>query len=107
MNDMALATNMSVEEMNSMLNQMGVDVDVDVKEVKTKTKVPVYTTREEVKSEEGGLRVTETTSTITGYKEMDSVMQVASINSDAKVTYTGNGNVSTSTKATGGSTTKP
>lgn len=107
MNDMALATNMSVEEMNSMLNQMGVDVDVDVKEVKTKTKVPVYTTTEKIKSEENGLRVTETTSTITGYKEMDSVMQIASINSDAKVTYTGNGNVSTSTKATGGSTTKP
>jgi hypothetical protein len=98
---------MSVEEMNSLLNQMGVDADVTVTEVPTKTKVPVYRTEEEV-IEDGsnGPKVTETKTSVTRYEEMDGMIQVASINADSKVTYTGNGSVSTSSKTSGGGSTK-
>jgi hypothetical protein len=47
---MAIATNMSVEEMNSMLNSMGVKADVTTKDVPQKVKVPVYETTNEVVS---------------------------------------------------------
>lgn len=40
MNEMALATGMSVEEMNAMLSQMGVSANVNVTNVETKVKVP-------------------------------------------------------------------
>lgn len=43
LNKMALATNMSVDEMNSLLNQMGVQAKVDVKYVEQDTEVPTYT----------------------------------------------------------------
>jgi hypothetical protein len=46
MNDMALATNMSVEEMNSMLNQMGVSANVTTVEVEQQMQVPKYETIE-------------------------------------------------------------
>jgi hypothetical protein len=48
MNDMALATNMSVEEMNSMLNQMGVSANVTTVEVEQQMQVPKYETIEQV-----------------------------------------------------------
>lgn len=107
LNEMAIQTGMSVEEMNSLLNQMGVDADVTVTEVPTKTKVPVYRTEEEV-IEDGsnGPKVTETKTSVTRYEEMDGMIQVASINADSKVTYTGNGAVSTSSKTSGGGSTK-
>lgn len=109
LNEMAIQTGMSVEEMNSLLNQMGVDADVQVTEVPTKTKVPVYRTEEEVISDgSNGPKVTETKTSVTRYEEMDGMIQVASINSDAAVTYTGNGSVSSSSKTSGGgSTSKP
>lgn len=107
LNEMAIQTGMSVEEMNSLLNQMGVDADVTVTEVPTKTKVPVYRTEEEV-IEDGsnGPKVTETKTSVTRYEEMDGMIQVASINADSKVTYTGNGAVSASSKTSGGGSTK-
>lgn len=43
LNKMALVTNMSVDEMNSLLNQMGVQAKVDVKYVEQDTEVPTYT----------------------------------------------------------------
>ena len=43
LNEMAVATGMSVEEMRSMLNSMGVRANVEVDYVKQKTKVPTYT----------------------------------------------------------------
>lgn len=43
LNKMALATNMSVDKMNSLLNQMGVQAKVDVKYVEQDTEVPTYT----------------------------------------------------------------
>ena len=43
LNAMAMATGMSVEEMNAMLNQLGVQAKVDVVDVEQKMKVPTYT----------------------------------------------------------------
>lgn len=43
LNEMAVATGMSVEEMRSMLNSMGVRANVEVDYVQQKTKVPTYT----------------------------------------------------------------
>jgi hypothetical protein len=39
---MALATNMSVDEMNALLSEMGVSAKVDVVNVKTTMNVPKY-----------------------------------------------------------------
>lgn len=43
LNEMTVATGMSVEEMRSMLNSMGVRANVEVDYVKQRTKVPTYT----------------------------------------------------------------
>lgn len=43
LNEMAVATGMSVEEMRSMLNSMGVRANVEVDYIKQRTKVPTYT----------------------------------------------------------------
>jgi hypothetical protein len=101
---------MSVEEMNSLLNQMGVSADVTVTDVKTMTRVPVYRTEEKVIPDESGqgLKITETKTSVDRYEDMVGTIQVASINTDANVTYTGNGAVSASSKTSGGgSTSKP
>jgi hypothetical protein len=76
LNEMAIQTGMSVDEMNSLLNQMGVDADVTVTEVPTMTKVPVYRTEEKVVDDgsSSGLKVTETKTTVSGYDEMEGVM---------------------------------
>lgn len=58
LNDMALATGMSVEEMNSTLNQVGVQAHVDVIDVPQKMQVPSY---EEVSEEIGEKTFTYTT----------------------------------------------
>lgn len=43
LNAMAVATGMSVEQMNSMLNQLGVQAHVEVKDVPQRQMVPTYT----------------------------------------------------------------
>jgi hypothetical protein len=43
MNRLALSTGMSVDEMNGMLNSMGVQAKVDVVYKEMKTEVPSYT----------------------------------------------------------------
>lgn len=43
LNEMAMATGMSVEQMNSLLNQLGVQAKVDVKDVEQKMSVATYT----------------------------------------------------------------
>ena len=58
LNDMALATGMSVEEMNATLNQAGVQAHVDVIDVPQKMQVPSY---EEVSEEIGEKTFTYTT----------------------------------------------
>ena len=107
LNEMAIATNMSVEQMNSMLNSMGVQAEVTTTDVPQKIKVPVYTTTEDVTTSEkdGVTTYTKVSRTVqTGTEEMDGVVSVAQINtgddvgSKPKITYIGNGNVSSSAK---------
>ena len=109
LNEMAIATNMSVEQMNSMLNSMGVQAEVTTTDVPQKIKVPVYTTTEEVTESGGGegkpTTYTKVSKTVqTGTEEMDGVVSVAQINTGdsvgtpPKITYTGNGGVSKSAK---------
>lgn len=43
LNGMAMATSMSVEQMNSMLNQLGVQAHVEVKDVPQRVMTPTYT----------------------------------------------------------------
>lgn len=43
LNSMAMATSMSVEQMNSMLNQLGVQAHVEVKDVPQRVMTPTYT----------------------------------------------------------------
>ena len=53
LNQMAMATGMSVEAMNSLLNQLGVQAKVEAVEVKQKIKVPTYTEYSETQLESG------------------------------------------------------
>lgn len=119
LNEMAVATGMSVEQMNSMLNSMGVQAKVDVVDVPQKMKVPTYTEYSTVSSytppeydEFGNVLSPGTWSkdtwTVPGpTKEVDGVMQVAQVSTEGgdigkpQITYTGNGGVSNSAKSGG------
>lgn len=68
LNKMAVATGMSVEEMNALLNELGVQAEVEVKTVKQTMQVP---TQEEVYVESG-----EDTFTATEMGEDDKLRQV-------------------------------
>ena len=108
LNEMAMATGMSVEEMNSLLSSMGVDAEVVTEYVPQRVKVPVYQTEEKVIQNDP--KITETKTVQTGVAEMDGVIPVAQINmgEDKKspnITYIGNGNVSSSSIG-GGKTSK-
>lgn len=109
LNQMAIATGMSVEEMNSLLNQLGVQAEVTTTDVPQKMKVPMYEERVEPMTvnssytdDDGNIRNTSRTAWVhytvpMGSKEVDGVVQVAqikaegndSIGSKAKVTWTG------------------
>jgi hypothetical protein len=92
LNEMALATHMSVDEMNSYLNSMGVKANVTTTHVPVKTSVPVYRTEERIISNDidpdsgVGLIVKETSTSIVDHKEVTEDMEVAQINtgSDAE-----------------------
>lgn len=110
LNEMAIATKMSVDDMNALLNSMGVQAEVEVKSVKQKMMVPTYT--DYVERDEQGIDVDgDGSPDAFGYRrftvpgdpvEVEGTVQVAQVkaaNSDIgspKVTYTGNGNVSSS-----------
>lgn len=109
LNEMALATDMTTEEMQAMLNEMGVDAELTVTEKTVKTKVPQYTNKTEVtkwdKVHNYPLE-TKTSTSITGYVDADEVIQVPQINTGkdnkgktAKVTYIG---TSANTSSAGG-----
>ena len=109
LNQMAIATGMSVEEMNSLLNQLGVQAEVTTTDVPQKMKVPMYEERVEPMTvnssytdDDGNVRNTSRTAWVhytvpMGSKEVDGVVQVAqikaegndSVGSKAKVTWTG------------------
>ena len=104
LNEMAYITGMSVEEMNSLLNEMGVEADVTTKTKVMKTQVPIYETRQQVISEGNGGKdyTARTSSRIVDYWEADTAMEVAQINMGDKkgtpptITYAGRDNVSSS-----------
>lgn len=130
LNKMALATNMSVDDMNSLLNQLGVQAKVDVEYVKQDVQVPTYTEVTEpnavtVYDEDGNphTRFGWKHKTIPGKPEtVEGYVAVAQISTEDNpktpdinegklpTTYTGHGNVSpSSTKksGSGGSKSKP
>lgn len=116
LNEMAMATGMSVDEMNSLLNELGVQADVTTKTKMVKTQVPQYETEQKITEGSflSGNYKAETTTRIKDYKEVEGAVEVAQINmgDDAgtppTITYAGRDNVSTSalTKSDSGSSSK-
>ena len=104
LNQMAIATGMSVDEMNSLLNSMGVQAEVTTTDVEQKVKVPVYRTYQtnQEYDDNGTLIAYDSKTVQTGTETMDGVVQVAQINTGdnvgtpPKINYIGNGNVSNS-----------
>lgn len=120
LNEMAMATNMSVEEMNSTLSQMGLTADVDVSEKTiTNRKPKVLTKLDDIEYDDYHNIISSTqTSSISGYTDVQETIQVAQIatngakNTPPKVSFTGSGPVSPSStssgkKSNGGSSSKP
>ena len=120
LNEMAMATNMSVEEMNSTLSQMGLTADVDVSEKTITSRKPkVLTKLDDIEYDDYHNIISSTqTSSISGYTDVPETIQVAQIatngakNTPPKVNFTGSGPVSPSStssgkKSSGGSSSKP
>lgn len=87
LNAMAVATGMSVDEMKSLLNSLGVEAEVQSDIKKVHQRVPRYITRTEtLKTDDTTGRITETaTSTFQdGFDEFDGYMEVAQINMGAE-----------------------
>ena len=112
LNEMAMATGMSVEQMQNMLNSMGLQAEVVTDTKKTKVKVPWYRTQESYDPETG---IRESHVVEQGLDEVDGEIEVAQINTGdsigdkPKITYIGNGNISpskTSSSGGGGKSTK-
>ena len=100
LNEMAFATNMTVDEMKSLLNEMGVDAEVVVKEKETEQTVPEYATIETEMSPEEVENVTgekinpnakykpsgrKSYTTQIGSKKVKGSVQVAAINTGDNV----------------------
>ena len=115
LNEMAIATGMSVEQMNSLLNSMGVQAEVEVKSVKQKMQVPTYT--EVVEKDDGIDTNGDGQPDAHGYhrytipgppKEVEGYVQVAQVKASEseigspEIKFTGNGNVSTSATSSSG-----
>lgn len=120
LNEMAMATNMSVEDMNSALSQMGLTADVDVTEKTITSRKPkVLTKLDDIVYDDYHNIISSTqTSSISGYTDVPETIQVAQIatngakNTPPKVNFTGSGPVSSSStssgkKSSGGSSSKP
>ena len=96
LNQMAIATNMSVNEMQSLLTSMGVQAKVEQTWVPGKVKVPIYETTEEVDNGtwfDGKRKIITSTRQI-GEKEMEGGQYVASIaydgtNPNTQITFSG------------------
>lgn len=122
LNKLALATNMSVDEMNSLLSSIGMKADITITEQKVKTRKPITTTvtrslGEQYISLDGTdlhkvpAQQTETYSYVSGYTDVWESVQVPQISTDGttgtpNVKYVGNGSVSPSGDP-GGSSSKP
>ena len=121
LNEMAMATGMSVDEMNSLLNELGVQTDVTTKTKEVETQVPIYQTEEKMIQdydyEDGkakGTRKFETSTRLIRTEKMTGAVEVAQINTGddigtpPTITYAGRDNVSTSalTKSDSSSSSK-
>ena len=112
MNDMAVKTGMSVEEMQNMLNSMGLSADVEVTTIDTMVKTPKYRTYQRKISDADAKAAgyesgTETVTVQNGYDYVPGTIDVASIavNGDApdtSITYTGSGRGGGSPGGSGG-----
>lgn len=110
LNEMAKYTQMSVADMQALLNSMGVDAQVDVDEVPVNTSVPIYTTTYEKEGSligfatgVSGLDITSSTR-VTGYDDVEEMRQVASISYDGSkphtdINYIGHGGASQGNKS--------
>lgn len=106
LNDMALATGMSVEQMNSLLSSMGVQTEVTTVPVEQEVQVPVYRTYTEVVAKgdpkTGDGRIVDTYTNQVDTKTMTGVIDVAQINTGEDgntmptIRYIGSGSVSPS-----------
>lgn len=110
LNEMAYTTGMSVDEMNSLLNELGVQADVTTTTKEVETQVPEYTTYEmtdksKLKTQDDdsmtGYKPVKSTVTVqTGTKKVKGSIDVAQINMGDKkgtpptITYAGRDNVS-------------
>lgn len=120
LNEMAAATGMTVEEMNSYLSQIGVDIPVETTYIEQTRELPEYVTHHrytagKLGEGEKGIAIddyswTETSGKINTAKER---IPVAKIGKNAKITYTGGGSVggistsSTSGGSSGSSSSTP
>ena len=100
LNEMAKTTSMSVDEMNNLLNSMGVDAELSTIEQVQTIKVPQYKTVTTVLSRDPISRMPLETRTATvpdGMTELEGIVPVAQINTGdnigekPKVTFTGGG----------------
>ena len=112
LNKMAYVTGMSVDEMNSLLNELGVETDVTTKTKMVKTQVPIYQTEEKMiedykynpdgSIQDNSTRKFETSTRLIRSEEMDGAIEVAQINTgDDKgtppsITYAGRDNPASS-----------
>ena len=107
LNEMAKATGMSVEEMNSMLSSMGLEADVTISEQKVVSRKPVTrTVVTPIDTDENSETYEyETHSYIDRYEDIPETVQVAQIATNGKkagqpaVKYIGNGSVSPTSSA--------
>ena len=83
MNTMAQATQMSVEEMNATLNELGVDVEVKSETFYHKIQKPIYRTHTQDVND--GTNDTETVTWVSGYQDVTEAFQVAQINAGDKI----------------------
>ena len=111
LNNMAAATGMSVQDMNSLLSELGVQTEVKTVPMKQKRAIPIYETTTTVinpgDEETGDGRVVRTTTTQQGTKDMWEKVEVAQIGAEGsvdppKVTYVGGGSVAPSSTGGGG-----
>lgn len=115
LNQMAVATGMSVDQMNALLGQLGVQAKVKVQNVKQRMQVPMYvekvestpvTTYDTVVLADGSTKQVPVTknewahyTVPAGFKDVEGVVQVAQISTEENsmspaVTYTGTGGAS-------------
>ena len=83
LNEMAAATGMSVDEMRSMLNALGIEAEVQTKDVDYMHHVPVYETTTEIVGYDETYHMptkTRTSTAVVDYKDVPGKLQVAQIN---------------------------